>query len=426
MNTHDIEAAVEALRNELITFAQRMVQAASLPNEGHAVQAIMAERLTSMGMEVIVSPVRFDTLAGHPAFSDDGFSPDARVNVIGRWVGARRDDPTRSLILNGHVDVVPTGDEALWSVPPFGGVVKDGRLYGRGALDMKCGLVTGVFAIAALQRLGFQPAQDVLIESVIGEESGGVGTLATIVEGYTAGGVIVLEPTRLKMCPVQSGALTFRLTVEGKAVHAAMRQYGVSAIEKFALLLAALSDLEAQRHATFSHPLYEGPRYIAPISIGTVRGGEWHSTVAERVVAEGRFGVLPGESNAAARTVLEGAVRAAAEADPWLCENPPRVEWFEGQFEAGETPADHPLLQTLAEAHAAIVGAKPDIQGVPYGSDLRLFTNHARLPAVLYGPGDVSLAHKADEWIDLAEIITATKIVAEFITRWVGGALKGE
>ncbi|MFN8485750.1 MAG: ArgE/DapE family deacylase [Anaerolineae bacterium] len=424
MNTDEIDAAVEALRDDLVAFAQRMVQAASLPNEEHACQAVMAEQLTNMGLEVAVSPVRFDALAGHPAFSDDGFSPDARVNVIGRWTGTERDDPARSLILNGHVDVVPVGDEALWSVPPFGGVVKDGRLYGRGALDMKCGLVTGVFAIAALQRLGFQPAHDVLVESVIGEESGGVGTLATIVAGHTAGGVVVLEPTRLRLCPVQSGALTFRLTVEGRAAHAALRQYGVSAIEKFALLLAAISDLETRRHQQFSHPLYEEGRYIAPISIGTVRGGEWHSSVPERVVAEGRFGVLPGETNGTARAVLEDAVRAAAEGDAWLRENPPRIEWFEGQFESGETPADHPLLQTLGQAHAAVLGATPPIEGVPYGSDLRLFTNHARLPAVLYGPGEVSVAHTVDEWIDLEEVVTATKIVAGFITRWVGSAAR--
>ncbi|MFN8500132.1 MAG: ArgE/DapE family deacylase [Anaerolineae bacterium] len=422
MNTHEIDGAVEALRGELVAFAQRMVQAASLPNEEHACQAVMAEQLTGMGLEVAVAPVRFDALADHPAFSDDGFSPDARVNVIGRWAGTQRDDPTRSLILNGHVDVVPIGDEALWTMPPFGGVVKDGRLYGRGALDMKCGLVTGVFAIAALQRLGFRPAHDVLVESVIGEESGGVGTLATIVAGHTAGGVIVLEPTRLRLCPVQSGALTFRLTVEGRAAHAAVRQYGVSAIEKFALLLAALSRLEEERHAGFDHPLYEDPRYAAPISIGTVRGGEWHSSVPERVVAEGRFGVLPGESNEAARAALEGAVRVAAAGDPWLRENPPRIEWFEGQFESGETPADHPLLQTLGQAHADVLGAPPRVEGVPYGSDLRLFTNHARLPAVLYGPGEVSAAHTVDEWIDLAEVVTATKIIAGFITRWVGGA----
>ncbi|MFN8475755.1 MAG: ArgE/DapE family deacylase [Anaerolineae bacterium] len=422
MHTHEIDATVEALRDELVAFAQRMVQAASLPNEEHACQAVMAEQLTSMGLEVAVSPVRFDALEGHPAFSDDGFSPDARVNVIGRWTGARRDDPTRSLILNGHVDVVPIGDEALWTVPPFGGVVKDGKLYGRGALDMKSGLAAGVFAIAALQRLGFRPAQDVLVESVIGEESGGVGTLATIVAGHTAGGVIVLEPTRMRMCPVQSGALTFRLTVEGKAAHAALRHYGVSAIEKFALILAAISDLEARRHENFSHPLYEDPRHAAPISIGTVHGGEWHSSVPERVVAEGRFGVLPGESNDAARAALESTVRAVAETDPWLRENPPRVEWFEGQFESGETPADHPLLQTLAAAHVDVLGTPPAVEGVPYGSDLRLFTNHARLPAVLYGPGEVSVAHTVDEWIDLEEVVTATKIVAAFITRWVGDA----
>jgi acetylornithine deacetylase len=417
-----ISEAVEAARTELIAFLQKMVQTASLPDHEHDVQNLIAQKLRSLGLEVEIVPSNFADLRDHPAFGDDGFSPGERINVVGRWAGSQAGEG-KSLILNGHVDVVPVGDLSLWDTSPWSGEIRDGKLYGRGSCDMKAGLCAGIFAVDVLQRLGYQPAQDVLIESVIGEESGGIGSLTTIVKGYTADAVILLEPTRLEISPVQSGALTFRLNVPGRSIHAAMKPYGVSAIEKFALLLNAINDLEAQRHKNFRHPLYEDPNNIAPINIGTVRGGEWHSTVPEEVVAEGRMGVLPGESTESARRALEEVIQRAAESDLWLREHPPRLEWFEGQFESGETPLDHPIIQHLAAAHQQVVGSAPTMRGVTYGSDMRLFTNHAKIAATHYGPGDVSMAHAVNEFVPLEEVVTATKVVANVITQWCGGEI---
>ena len=419
-NSPKISDAVEAARGELISFLQKMVQTSSLPNHEHEVQNLVVQKLRSMGLEVEFVPSNFDDLKDHPAFGDDGFSPTDRVNVVGRWAGTQAGDG-KSLILNGHVDVVPPGDLSLWADSPWSGVVRDGKLYGRGSCDMKAGLCAGIFAVDVLQRLGYQPARDILIESVIGEESGGIGTLTTIVKGYTADAVILLEPTRLELSPVQSGALTFRLTVFGRSIHAAMKAYGVSAIEKFALLLNAINKLDVERHQNFKHPLFDDPNNVAPISIGTVRGGEWHSTVPEEVVAEGRMGVFPGESNESARQALEDVIQLTAASDPWLRQNPPRVDWFEGQFESGETPLDHPLIQNLKEAHQHVTGSAPTMRAVTYGSDMRLFTNHARVAATHYGPGDVGMAHAANEFVPLDEVVTVTKVIANLITQWCGG-----
>ncbi|MCE9646446.1 MAG: ArgE/DapE family deacylase [Chloroflexi bacterium] len=416
----DISAAVEAAREDLISFLQKLVQAPSLPDHEQPAQDLVAQKLKQMELETEIVPSRFEDLKHHPAFGDDGFSPTGRINVVGRLRRTHTGEG-RSIILNGHVDVVPPGDPALWVDPPWSGVIRDGRLYGRGSCDMKAGLCAGIFAVEVLGRLGYRPAGDILIESVIGEESGGIGTLTTIVKGYAADAVVLLEPTRLEICPVQSGALTFRLTVPGRSIHAAMKPLGVSAIEKFVLLLNAITTLNAERHRTFKHPLYDDPNNIAPISIGTVQGGEWHSTVPEEVIAEGRMGVLPGESTQAAREALEGAVRHAAGSDPWLREHPPRVEWFEGQFESGETPLDHPLIQELQTAHQKILASPATLRAVTYGSDMRLFTNHAKMAATHYGPGDVSLAHAANEFVPIEEVIAATKVMAHMLTRWCGG-----
>jgi acetylornithine deacetylase len=419
--TYKVSAAVDQLRPELVAFLQKIVQTPSLPNQEGAVQTLIADQLRDLGLNVDVAPTRFAELEGHPAFNDDGFSPDGRINVVGRWPGNGAGNGRGSLILNGHVDVVSAGDPALWSVPPWSGEIREGRLYGRGSCDMKAGVTTAIFAVAALRQLGYQPAHDLLVESVIGEESGGVGALTTLVKGYHADGAIILEPTRLELCPVQAGALTFRLTVEGKATHAAMKSEGVSAIEKFLLLYQAIEVLDRERHARYANPLYENPDNVAPISIGTVRGGEWHSTVAETVIAEGRCGVFPGESAEAVRVLLADSLAQAADADPWLRQHPPRLEWFEGQFESAETDPTHALITTLAAQHRQVHGSDAPLRGVTYGSDMRLFTNHGDIPAVLYGPGDVRLAHAVDEYIPLDDVITATKTIAMMVVAWCGG-----
>ncbi|HJZ11040.1 MAG TPA: M20/M25/M40 family metallo-hydrolase, partial [Acidobacteriota bacterium] len=156
----------------------------------------------------------------------------------------------------------------------------------------------------------------------------------------------------------------------------------------------------------------------APISIGKITAGDWPSTVPESLVAEGRFGILPGERIQDARIQFEAAITAAADQDPWLCDHKPEVQWFEGQFEPGETPLDAPIVSALQQAHASILGSPAEIHGVPYGSDLRFFTNYAEMDAVLYGPGDAGLAHSLDEHVSIEEVLTATKVIALTLLQW--------
>jgi len=288
-----IEIKTNELKYEIISFVQQLVQTPSLANEEGTVQKLIFDKLQSLDLQSDTIPVKFDDIKDHPAFNDDGFSPDSRINVIGQWNSNKKG---KSLILNGHVDVVPTGPEKLWTESPWSGAIKNDRIYGRGSCDMKAGLASGIFAVQVLKSIGFEPNGNIMIQSVIGEESGGCGTLTNIVKGYTADAAVILEPTSLKLCPIQSGALTFRLIIPGKATHAAMRWDGVSAIEKFNLVSQSIIEFEKKRHSLFSVEYYESPERVAPINIGTIKGGEWHSTVPESVVAEGRLGVFPGES----------------------------------------------------------------------------------------------------------------------------------
>ena len=211
--TRKIAAVVDARRNELVTCLQRLVQIPSLPGQEQKAQHFVADKLCSLGLGVEIVRSELDAVKDHPAFCDDGVPFGERLNVVGRWAGtghSARESQARSLILNGHMDVVPTGSESLWSDSPWSGAIRGGKLYGRGSCDMKAGVTANVFAIQTLQAIGFHPAADVLIESVIGEESGGVGTLTTIAKGFKAHAAIITEPTRLHLCPVQSGALICR------------------------------------------------------------------------------------------------------------------------------------------------------------------------------------------------------------------------
>lgn len=386
-----------------------------------AAQEYVAAFLERLGCKVDVWEIDFDELRRHPAFSAE-VERKRGLGVVG--VGGLGNGPT--LIFNGHVDVVPAGDESLWRFPPWQATIADGSVYGRGALDMKGGLACAIFAAQAIRDAGVQLRGRLLIQSVIGEEDGGCGTLATVLRGHTGDGAIVVEPTELRIAPAQAGALNFRLMVPGAAAHGCVREEGISAIEKFMPLYRALTDLEAMRNAAAR--LRDDPisqlyrRYSLPyaLCIGVVRAGEWASTVAETLVAEGRYGVAVGEDLEAARRMLEEAVARAAQADPWLREHPPRVEWWGGQFAPASIPADHPLVQTTAAAFADTTNAPAILEGMTYGADMRLLVNEGRTPTILFGPGDVRDAHRPNERIAIADLRIATQTLALTALRFCG------
>ena len=412
-----INSTVNDMREEIILFIQTLVQSPSLANNEKDVQKIIFNKLESLQLLPEIIPINFDSIKDHPAFSDDGFSPDSRINIIGNW---NNNIEGKSLILNGHVDVVPTGSKTLWNDSPWSGKIKDDRIYGRGSCDMKAGLASGILAVQVLKTIGFDPNGNVMIQSVVGEESGGCGTLTNIVKGYKGDAAVILEPTSLKLCPIQSGALTFRLTIPGQATHAAMRWDGISAIEKFNIINQSIIELEKERHSLFNVEYYKSPERVAPINIGTIKGGEWHSTVPDSVIVEGRLGVFPGEPVSDARTAFSNHIIKVSNSDPWLKNNPPIIEWFEGQFESGQTDIDHPIINNLKDAYNNVNKSNPIIEGVTYGSDLRLFTNHADIPALLFGPGDVRLAHSANEYVEIEEVLTCIKIISNLIINWCG------
>ncbi len=373
--------------------------------EEYAVQQVAASLMARSGLELDTWELDMAALRDHPSYSAE-VERQRGLGVVG-VLGA--DGGGRSLAFNGHVDVVPAGDLANWSFPPWRATLADGNVYGRGALDMKGGLCCAIFAARAIRQAGVRLRGRLLVQSVIGEEDGGCGTLATILRGHTADGAVVVEPTELCVAPAQAGAYNFRLVVPGLSAHGCVREEGVSAIENYFPLQQAIIELERQRNARPRDPLFA--RYSLPyaICIGTVHAGNWASTVAERLVAEGRFGIAPGENPQAARAELEHAVARAAAAHPWLRANPPTLTWWGGTFDAAVTPSDDPLVGTVAAAFAAVTGHEAKLEGMTYGADMRLLVNVGKIPTVLFGPGDVRKAHRPDEFVPLSDLVSVTR-----------------
>jgi acetylornithine deacetylase len=412
-----VRETVHSLRPELFDLASDLVRQKSVTGDEENAQRLIADRLRHFGLECDLWSID-PAIRTHPAFCDDGERVE-RLNLLARW-GPPSKEPA-ALLLNGHIDVVPEGERERWSSDPYSGDIRSGALHGRGSCDMKGGLAAAAIAIRAAMKLGIEPRRPVLLLSVVGEETGGLGTLAAIARGVRADAAVITEPTSLDLCPVQAGALSFRLHVRGKSAHGAMRREGISAIDKFFFVSRALEELERERHAGYRHPLYPEGTLVAPLSVGKIEAGNWPSTVPEELRAEGRFGIFPGEDCADARASFEEAVRRASERDSWLAANPVAVEWFEGQFESGETALDAPILETLLECHREMLSSESSTHGVSYGSDLRLFTRYASMPAVLYGPGDVRVAHSANESIPLDEMVHAAEVLTLLIVRLLAG-----
>ncbi|PSQ58421.1 peptidase M20 [Halobacteriales archaeon SW_7_71_33] len=374
-----------------------------------------------MGFETYSWEADAEALAGHPSFPDDPAAIDTedRSSVAGVFeFGDPSAGPT--VVLNGHVDVVPV-ESTSWSSDPFEPTWSDDgdRLTARGAADMKAGLGACVFAARAL-RSAVDDSQEsdldgrVVVESVAGEEEGGVGAAAAALSNpypFERDAALVAEPTELRPVVATEGTVMRRLVVEGRSAHAATRWHGESVLPHFERLRQALFDLEAERSATVEHPLYD---YETPwpVTVGQVEAGTWSSSVPARLEAEVRIGVAPGETVAEVERQYDERIATVASESEWLREHPPTFERFSVQFEPAEIDADEPVVRALQAAMrtTGLTGIEP--RGATYGADSRHYVA-AGIPTVVFGPGSIEQAHFPDETVAWSEVERATRTIAE-------------
>lgn len=403
----------------LVAAARRLVRIPSWGGNETPAQEVMADLLSDAGLSVDRWAIDLPAVQAHPACSWE-IHRDEAVGLVGTLEGA---GGGRTLVLNGHVDVVPPGDDGLWTDPPFAGVVRDGRLWGRGSLDMKGPLAAGLYAVRAIREAGVDLNGTIHVQSVVAEEDGGLGTLATLLRGYRGDGAIVMEPTEGVVAPVQAGCLNFRVRVPGKAAHGAVREEGVSAFEKLFDVYAAIRSLESKRNAAAGDAvLFRRYAIPFPISIGTMHGGDWASSVPDHATMEGRMGIRPDEEPDTARAELAAAVREVAEHDPFLRDHPPEIEWWGGRFLASATDPDHPLVGAVRSAGEAVSGGAVAVEGVPFGADAGLLRQVGGIPTVLYGAGDIRRAHRPDEWVAIDELAVMAQALAVAALRFCGVA----
>ena len=372
-----------------------------------------AADLTRLGFDVDTWRLDLAELAAHPDYPGTEADRTEGYGVVGR-IGP---DGIPALILQGHVDVVPTGDLDKWrDGNPWSGAISGGAIHGRGACDMKAGTAANLAVAQALVVSGVTLERAFAVHTVVSEEDGGLGAFATMVRGHRGEAAVITEPTSGKVVVANAGALTFELRVPGRAAHGSTRLAGVSAIEAFLPVYAALAALEAERNS-HADPLFGGNPLPYPISIGTVRCGDWASSVPDLLVATGRLGVRLDESPEQARAALEHAIADACRRDAWLRDHSVEISWPGGQFAPGRLDPAHDLVADVLAAINATEDRAAALGAAPYGSDLRLYAGVGGIPTLHYGPGDVAFAHAPREQVDIAELLRTTRTLAVLAAR---------
>jgi acetylornithine deacetylase len=403
MVTARLEAALAAVDGAaLARDISAAVRVPSVTGGERPVLELLQAQAAALGLESRLVQEDLAALERHPAYPGREAPRSELWNLVVTLPGS--DPEAGRLAVCGHVDVVTPGTER-WSRDPFSGELSGGRVWGRGSIDMKGGVVAALHALAALRIAGGAPATLELL-AVSSEEDGGLGAFAALERDASYDACLIPEPTELAVVCARSGTLTFTGTVHGRGAHAAVRLEGVSAIDRYVPLHLALQAHERRINAAVDHPLMRLLPLPYPIVVGRLEAGLWSSQVPDRLVFEGRLGVRIGESPEAARAGLEAALREADDgAGP-----PVELRWSGGQFRSGETAVDDPVVPLVQGALAAETGGDAPLAGVPYGADMRLFCERG-IPTVMAGARGLARAHAVDEWADVDELTRVARMI---------------
>ncbi len=407
-----LDQEIESRRDELVGIVADLVQRPSLLGQEAQAQAYVAEHLRSSDLEVSSWDLE-DQLKLHPEAGDSGVPFAGRPNVSGRLRGA---GGGRSLILNGHIDVVSPEPISAWTRDPWGAEIVGDRMYGRGAFDMKSGIALNIFVARLIRDLDIPLAGDLLIHSVIEEECTGNGALAASLRDH-ADAALVTEPECGGFTHAHLGVLWFKVAVTGKSWHAMQAWQGVNAIVKMMAIIQALLDLETRMNAS-RHPIWCDTEHPINLNIGVIEGGDWPSTVPGSCELRCRLSFYPGQTVAEIRTAVESAIQEAAERDPWLREHLPAV-MYNGFKSSGSTVSlSEPSVQLLGAHHQRVTGqSMRPLVGTSI-NDMRYY-NFAGVPAGCYGASGAN-GHAADEWLDLASLVPTAKVLGGFVIDWCG------
>ncbi len=390
----------------------------TLGNEA-GVQRVVQGTFRDLRLQVTTFEPDIGTISQLPGYSPVEWSYRGRPNVVGVWPAAAQGG--RSLVLNGHVDVVSPEPISHWSHDPWGAEVVGDRMYGRGACDMKAGVGMMAFALRAIQAAGVRLKGDVILQSVIEEECTGNGTLACLARGFRGDGCIITEPSWGHTLAAQVGVLWARVKVRGVAAHVQGANRAVNAIEKMYVLIQGMRELEAELNSQ-KHPAYADVPWPINFNPGVIRSGDWPSTVPSECELEFRMGFYPGMTAEAAKAMVRQRLEATAAKDPWLSENPPETTFFGFHAEGLVIdPTESPVIRTLEAVHEEMLGRSIPSHAITACTDVRYFALYYGIPATCFGALGGS-THGIDEYVELPTVLEATKVISAFIIDWCGVA----
>ncbi|WP_123536454.1 M20/M25/M40 family metallo-hydrolase [Halosimplex salinum] len=412
-----------AYGDRLRSVTERLVGFETTAGNEAPAQEYLGDLLTDLGFETYRWTADADALADHPEFASADDLAVADRPSVGGVLEFGDPESGRTLVLNGHVDVVPAG-ETGWTGDPFAPRWDGDRLVGRGAVDMKSQLAACVFAARHLADRVESGAVDldgrVVVESGAGEEDGGVGAAAAALSNpypFERDAALVAEPTDMQVVTATEGCLMARIEIGGTPAHAARRWEGESVLPAFERVREAFERLESERARSVTHPLYDRFDVPWPVVIGRVEAGTWASNVPGTLTAEARVGVAPGESLERVERACRETLDAVAADDEWSVA-PPTFERFGVQFASAEVTSDERVVTALQRAMGAagLSGTAP--VGETYGSDARHYIE-AGVPTVVFGPGRIEDAHFPDESVHWPDVLTAGEVLAETARRYL-------
>ncbi|MGJ5041194.1 MULTISPECIES: ArgE/DapE family deacylase [unclassified Bradyrhizobium] len=413
-----LAAAVDANFARQVAFLQQLVQFRSLRGEEAPVQDWLAREFAARGYQVDRFSLEDVDLMRHPkAAPMDSIALDGSQQVVATLDGAGKG---RSLILQGHIDVVPEGPTDLWSDPPYEGIVRDGWMIGRGAQDMKAGVSAMIFALDAIKAAGFVSDGRIHLETVTEEESTGNGALSTLMRGYTADACLIPEPTGHTLTRAQVGAIWFRLRVRGTPVHVAYAETGTNAILSAMHLIRAFQEHTQEINVRAkSNAWFASVKDPIKFNVGIIKGGDWASSTPAWCDLDCRLGVLPGETPAQAMAGIEQCLAKAQAADSFLSENPVELVWSGFQADPAACEPGSAAEAALAEVHARVFEQPLDVRLSTAVNDTRYYQVDYGIPALCYGPYGIG-PHAFDERVDLDSVRKTTLSIAMFVAQWCG------
>lgn len=416
-----LASAVDAGWSEQVSWLQRLVRFDSQRGRERPCQEWLAAEFGRRGWEVDSYTLADVGLADLPRVAPMvGIDPAGSLQVVATVPHSERSPGGRSLILQGHVDVVPTGPADMWRDPPFSGEVRDGWLHGRGAQDMKAGIAAMVFAMDAIRLAGYRPGAPVHVQTVTEEESTGNGALSTLARGYRADACLIPEPTANTITRAQSGALWFKLSVRGKPVHVARSDGGSNAISAAFRLLQALRGLADRMNDEAAADSWFG-RVSSPVKFnaGRIRGGDWASSTPAWCEVDCRLGILPGRAVDDLRREVERVLAEACASDSYLAARPAEIVWNGFLAEGAVLEPGSIAESVLGAAHEVVLGVPMEARISTAVNDTRYYAHGGGMAALCYGPSGKGM-HGFDERADLDNLKTTTRILTLFVANWCG------